>query len=305
MNRPQQTDHADYKKEINKRLKSWILTHKARISWIIAAVVIGHILLYVYYYFLGGKSFAYANQKIFDNLVELVVIDLVGVIFTYVYLAYHKIPAEIYIKQKRIIDQQLPEQLALSIERPPTNRLNRIGGKSVRAAFLLIKSRENKKIVELRAIINFEHFYYQPETKKVRQAGYELNAILYWDDDKEPKKEIQLRPDVLKILILSEVVKGQTKDGKSVDIALMHSDPVVSDTTFSRESIYQINIVFQGKLEGEHKFKTYHYTDLIYARPKDQRIFFLDKAIESYNDIPRSLLEKANWFKEWKKEKSG
>jgi hypothetical protein len=196
-------------------------------------------------------------------------------------------------KQSSDKEIQNPKPLALAVKRAPVNVFNTSDGNRIDAVALLVKSQENRKIVELRAEIKFEHFYYQPVSKRVSEVGYDLNAYLFWDDESLFKKEINLRPAVQKILILCEILKAKTSDGNDVQMAYLASDPVPNNIDFSKESIIYINILFQGKLEGENVFRTFHYKDVLYTKPEDKRILFLEQAEKVYPDIPNRLLERS------------
>src|SRR6266511_5961913 len=185
------------------------------------------------------------------------------------------------------------EQLDLNVMRAPTNIFgftddNNIR-KEIRALALLVTSQERRKIVELKAKLNFRHTYHEPGFT-VFSHDYDLNSFLFWDDEKSYKKEIALRPGVQKILVLCEFHKYKTSNGEEVSMAIMASDPYPESIDFSKESIFQVRIVFQGKLEGEYEYRTLHYEDSFYTKPEDQRILFLDKAEKLYSDIPQELL---------------
>lgn len=196
-------------------------------------------------------------------------------------------------KQSSHKETKNPKQLPLTVKRAPVNVFNTSNGDRIDAVALLVKNEENKKIIELRAEIKFEHFYYQPESKRVSEVGYDLNAYLFWDDENSFKKEINLRPDVQKILILCEILKAKTSDGNNIQMAYLASDPVPNNIDFSKESIIYINVLFQGKLEGDNIFRAFHYNDTLYIKPEDKRILFLEQAEKSYPDIPKRLLERS------------
>jgi hypothetical protein len=181
------------------------------------------------------------------------------------------------------------EELALSVERVPTNRL-RFEGKDIQALALIVTGRERRKIVELKAKIEFRHFYDEPGFT-VFSHIYDLNSYLFWEDEKAFKKEIELRPDIQKILVLCEFLKYKTSDDEIVNMAILTSDPYPESIDFSKESIFQISIMFQGKLEGEFEYRTLVYKDLFYTKPEDQRMLFLDDAERTYSDIPKELLQ--------------
>lgn len=185
--------------------------------------------------------------------------------------------------------QRESEELALKIERVPTNIIG-YKGKDRKALALLITSQERRKIIELKAKIDFRHSYDAPGFT-VFSHEYDLNSFLFWDDEKVFKKEIELRPDTHKIIVLCEFLKYKTSDDEIIDMAILTSDPYPESINFSKESIFRIRIMFQGKLEGEFEYRTLLYKDLFYTKPEDQRILFLDDAEKTYSDIPKELLE--------------
>jgi len=187
------------------------------------------------------------------------------------------------------VDRRDSEQLALSVERVPTNIL-RNQGKDIKALALLVTSQESRKIIELKAKIDFRHSYHESGFT-VFSHGYDLNSFLFWDDEKIFKKEIELRPNIQKILVICEFLRYKTSDDEIINMAILASDPYPESINFSKESIFQIRIMFQGKLEGEFEYRTLLYKDLFYTKPEEQRILFLDDAEKTYSDIPQELLK--------------
>jgi len=228
-----------------------------------------------------------------EPMITAVVTFLVFVFFYIcIYLWYvRKQFVTIYNKQVQIITERVPDQLDLSIERIPTNIISS-GGKDFKALGLLVKNLEKEKIVELQALVNFNHFDYSYQIKQVSHVEYEFNSRLFWSGEKagEGEKEIELRPEIPRILLICELIKAKTEDGQDIDMTLMSSDPAPTGINHTRESIFQISIKFQGKLESEYDFRTFHYKEVLYAKPSDQRILFLDDAERVYLDIPKDLL---------------
>lgn len=283
-----------FQNEIDKRLRVKYESNKATIYLGIITPVLGLIIAYVAFVLAGQKE--YALQFTYEALVGLVVFELLGAVIAYFYNAWYRIPEEIFLEQRRIMEEYLPEELALKVERVPAGTVN-IDGVAFKSAALLITSLETKKIVELQAVINFEHFCYSSESQTVSQHGYDTNRLLLWSTDESIEKEIELRPDKLKILVVSRLGRFQTSDGEYVEMAGMLSDRSDVSIDFSKESIFAVTILFQGKLEGEYKFRALRYSDSIYAKPSGQRIRFLEIAEKEYQDIPAELLRRA---KKWK-----
>ncbi len=188
---------------------------------------------------------------------------------------------------------KLPEQLSLKIERTPYTITNAKDNKNYQVAALMVTSHEKKKIVELQALINFEHLYYQPNWTFPSQAGYHLNAPLLWIGEEPAKTEIELRPNIGKIILVCELKEGETDNGENIFIAVMGSNPAMTSATFGKESIFQIKIMFQGKLEGEEIFRTLNYSEILYTKAEEKRMLFLDHAEKNYPDIPKALLERS------------
>ena len=181
-------------------------------------------------------------------------------------------------------------QLALNIERIPN--IITANGKEVKVVGLRITSNEKTKIMELRAYLNFAQFRCFPDVDNVITDLGVLDARLFWlwTDSKKPEKEIELRPEDQKMIIISELINGKTDGGKNVFIALMGTDPVSNSVKFNAESIFKIQIKFQARLENEHEYRNLYYEDSIYAKPENLRLLFLDDAERSYSDIPNKLI---------------
>lgn len=294
-------DNKTFQQEVNNRLANWFEKNKIWLIWIIASLIISHISLYFYYSIFVNTN--KIKEFIFEHILELIFIEFFGLLLSYLYLSFYKIPSEIYRDQKKIIEEQVPGELPLEIKHGPTNKLTNINGDTIKSVFLLIKNTGNKKIVELRAILSFDHFYYWPEPNRVMHVGYELNSLLFWQDNTELKKEIHLRPDLTKILVLCELLPGKRVDGKDMQLALLSTDPVPSNSNFNKESIFSIYILFQGKFEDEYVFRSLYFSSAIYAKPEEDRILFLDNAVEAYEDISRDLVDKYKRYTKWQSNK--
>ena len=246
---------------------------------------------------------ASALQNTLQELINYWAIQGVLVVAGYFYLAYFKIPAEvdkeseIEAQKQDSVSRRASEELALSVKRVPTNII-RNQGKDVKALALLVTSQESRKIIELEAKIDFRHSYHEPGFT-VFSHNYDLNSFLFWDDEKAFKKKIELRPNIQKILVICEFLRYKTSDDEIINNAILTSDPHPESINFSKESIFQIRIMFQGKLEGEFEYRTLLYKDLFYTKPEEQRILFLDDAEKTYSDIPQELLQEGKrWVKE-------
>lgn len=275
--------------EVFKRFRNWVATNRYRILITVVFVIIGNIALFLFYWFAAGTDAAY--QNLIESLVNLLVIDGVACVGTYLYIAWYKIPSEIYEQQRKIILERLPDELYIDIERTP-NFLTR-DGQGFHAVALRVTNREKKKIIELQALISFLHFDYRKDRDFVGEADYEYNAPLYWTGTEPPENEIELRPDKDRVVLICELTKAKTKDGKDVILALMECNPTLISGNFADESIYQVEILFQGKLEGEYNFRTHYFKDLLYTKPADQRILFLEEAKKAFPDIPKKLIERS------------
>jgi len=275
--------------EVFKHFKKWVAMNRVRLLIILVFVITGNVALFLFYWFIVGKEIAY--QYLFESLVALVVFNGLGGVGSYLYVAWYKIPSEIFEQQRKIIIERLPDELYLDIERTP-NFLRR-DGQEFQAAALHITNLEKKKIVEFQALINFHHFYCRKDRDFVGETDYEYNAPLYWIGTEPAETEIELRPDTGKVVLICELTKAKTGDGKDISVALMGCNPTPTSVDFADESIYQVKILFQGKLEGEYNFRTFYYKDVLYTKPEDQRILFLDEAEEAYPDIPSRLIERS------------
>lgn len=217
-------------------------------------------------------------------MVFYIVFFLVALPFLFVYEA-----SNIYKSQSKIIAERVPDELALEIERLPNNAVDK-NGKTVNLAALKIVNLEKKKIVELQALIHYDHFEYTPESNTVRQVRIEDNSLLHWIEMEDTR--IDLRPDIPTNLLICEIIPAKTGNGKSVNVARMGGNLVRMDISYSKESLFQLSILFQGKLEGEYEFKTLHYEELLYVKPSEKRILLSDHPEVTYNDIPQKLMNR-------------
>jgi hypothetical protein len=87
-------DDKQYDNKVSKHLEKWIATNRIQISLTIVAVIVAHLSLYIFWSFTGGEG--YANQQLLQWLPEVLLVDLVGGIASFVYIAWYKIPKEIH-----------------------------------------------------------------------------------------------------------------------------------------------------------------------------------------------------------------
>jgi hypothetical protein len=278
-------------KEVMKRIRKRVTIGRTRFLWILAFNIIGTIALYLFLLIIGGMEFAVENMVLV--FAPILLIEGLGFLGYLIFLFFNKIPEEIYLEQKKIIEERLPNELALDIKRG-TNLLTR-DGKDVIGITLLVTNREKKKIVEFQALVNFEHFYLVKDRDSVRQTGYEWNKPLFWigDGQEADLTEIELRPDTQKVVAVSELQDMQTNNGEAIRLTLICCNPTITSLEFAEESIYQVKIRFQGKLEGEYDFRTFHYEVIFYAKPENQRMLPLKAAENTFPDIPKRLLERS------------
>ncbi len=272
-------------REVLKRLYWW---YKKNLNIFVIGIIanlLGFVILFLYFRFVFGLD--HAIQNTFENYSTWLVIEGISLFLSVLYLAFGSIPSEIYKEQRKIVDERLPGQLSLSIEKTPNVLFK--GERQTRAAALHITSLETKKIVEMRALINFHHFYLRESREFPIEASYSLNAPLFWIEDGLPKTEIEMRPEIGKILLICELAKWKI-DENEVWAAQMGSDPTINSSSFAEESIFNVKILFQGRLEGDYDFRTFHYETSFYTKPVSERILFLDVAEKTYSDIPSRFL---------------
>jgi hypothetical protein len=280
-----------YEDEVGKRLARWFKMRRVYLVWFAVFNVVAFFTLYGYSYIVVGKEYAMQNafQKIFDLLGYECVIGL-GYL---VYLAFYEIPAEIYNEQKKVIEENLPVQLALDLEKG-TDKFSK-DNVEINIASLFVTSKEKKKIIELQALVNFEHFYYSTERDFVLQAGYHMFLPLYWNGN-ELEEKIEMRPETPRLLLVSEIAKFKSGKNKSIYLTMFGGSNAVYSNDFGKESIFHVKITFQGKLEGEHNFKTKHCDYYLYTKADEKRILLSqDFSVfgKTYSDIPKKLLDRS------------
>lgn len=280
-----------YEDEVGKRLARWFKMKRIYLVWFCLLNVFAVFTLYGYSYIVLGKEGALQNT--IQQVVNLLAFDSIICVGTFVYLAFYEIPADIYYEQKKIIDENMPSQLALGLEKGP-DKFSK-DNIEINVASLFVTSQEKKKIVELQALVNFEHFYYSVERDYVSRAGYQMFLPLYWGGNKL-EEEIEMRPETPRLLYVSEIGKFKSDKGKSVYLTMFGGNNAVYSNDFGKESIFQVKITFQGKLEGEHNFKTKHCEYYLYTKAENKRILLsqdFNAFGKTYSDIPKKLLDRS------------
>mgnify|MGYP003976419073 CR=1 FL=1 len=223
------------------------------------------------------------------ELLSILIGAIIPIVYTIILLLkwrWSDIPKEIYDERTEILEKYNPKNLKLNISHAP-NPIYK-NGKPIFAATLLIKSEETVKILELRAMISHDHFFYKPKTEDVSSYGVD-DALLYFIEGKQPKQITDLRPGDKKMLGINEICEVTLSDGEKKRAAIMASNPVLTSEDLCKESIFQITIILQGKLEGEFIYKSYIHEDMVYAKPEANFITFLDKHTKSIIKMPEKL----------------
>ena len=103
-------------KEVRKRIQKRIAINRICISWIVIFNVFGAILLYITFWI--GLGLESAIQNLFTTIATILALDILGYIGFLGFLMFHEIPEEIYQEQRKIINEHLPKQLALTSSCP-------------------------------------------------------------------------------------------------------------------------------------------------------------------------------------------
>ena len=133
-----------YEEKISKRLSKWITLNKVRLIWGVLTVIFSHLLLYIYLLWSAGRDFA--NQQLIQWLPEILLLDLGGMIFAFVYIAWYKIPKDIHDEE----GESAKQELNLLVESDTIAQGNEQGG--IILFFMLnVINGTDRKIVELNA----------------------------------------------------------------------------------------------------------------------------------------------------------
>ena len=203
--------------------------------------------------------------------------------------------ANIYYDQQEIINERKPDSLAIDVERGPDVLL--LGGIEKRIAALFVTSHEKKKIISLQAYANYKHHYYSSSRGFPQETEYEINLLLLWwnSDNHKFVEKIDLLPEIAQELYIGEIQKFNADGGQTIFLSVFGDSHIGANDTFGEESIFRINIMFQGKLEGEDNIRITHFETFVYAKPVDQRMLLLDNLDDiskTYPDIPKKLIDK-------------
>ena len=193
---------------------------------------------------------------------------------------------EKYYSKERIIEKYISKDLNLNVSHTPNPIYQK--GKQHFAAALWIKNEEAVKILDLRAMISYHHIFFNLEAARVGSYGVE-EVPLFFIDDKTSAQIVDLRPDDRKTLLICEISDVVLDNGDKKRAAVMASDPVFTSGDLCLESIFQIKITLQGKLEGELIYKSYFQEDIFYAKPQEDFIIFIDENNKYIIKMPDEL----------------
>ncbi len=283
-----QTTYSEYQKTVRKQ--AWIRFKKDHPVFDLAAPLVIGVLVGLW------ESFRLVGR------IELLTTGLVTAVVTFciysvVYLWYFsREHVFIYSEQAKSIEQFWPESLDIRVYHDFDMRelVDDKGNKIASVGFVAQNVSKKNQIVDLEA-----------EIKSVSQTSFDLDSgevitlpffaerKVVWENE---KTRVSLRPDqsmsfYLAYLDLENPSRLRFGDGGFVW------------WLFDREAMYQFDIEFMGKIEGEIEFRRSHYMDVVYTNPSKNKLMIAREAKERHPDeIPVPFLkiiesaEKGYWY---------
>lgn len=200
---------------------------------------------------LSGAVIWLLSPQEFISLLYSFVPPTIWVTFLYLDYVFYKVPEEIFNEQQKITRQYESRILKIDI----------LGSQPIYdppGLEILAMSSENKKIIELEAILRYVHqFTYSHDKESLYENRVPIGNPL--------ATETEIRPDKLFIIELATLSQEIIAD-ESYHVTFGR----IKDTfvNFSEESIYRANFKISGKLEGETEFRSVKKTFELYAHPE-------------------------------------
>ena len=142
------------------------------------------------------------------------------------------------------------------------------------------------KVIELEAeIILIDQTFIAPDNKKCETVRFNESLELQWQDG---KTKVDLKPD--KNLGLNIASFGMEYSSR------IHfgASGFTTSYLFELESVFQYQVKFWGKFEGENNYRNFYHNGIIYSNPSKLRLKGISNIkflILLYNDIPNQLVE--------------
>lgn len=207
-------------------------------------------------------------------------------IYSVVYLWYFsREHVFIYNEQHKRIEQFWPESLDIHVYYNLDMRelMDDKGNKITSAGFTAKNASKKNRIVELTAEIkSISQTSFDPDSGEVITLRFFAERKVVWENS---ETLVNLRPDqtmsfVFAYLDLENPSRLHFGEGGFVW------------WLFDRDAIYQFDIEFMGKIEGEIEFRRSHYMDVLYANPSKDKLIIAYQAKKYHIDeIPVPFLK--------------
>lgn len=287
-----------YKQEVHRRMGEKISMRYGTKFAMFIGIGIPLVLNVVYYFYVTNVwGRGYANQHIGEFFILTVLAEVLLLVAFTLYWRYCEIPEEIYgeqeeayNKQQEIIEQYKREELDIRIFRGQrTNLYTKTFGyeeedkEYLPVLVLDIINEYDQKIIELEArILHIFQWNEEHSARNEECVEFAIRDRLRWQNG---ETQIELRPGF-------PATKLQIALHRPDDYELeFRTEPRHKRRGgLKKEAIYEIEIAFMGKLEGnDSRYKSKTHVAEFYSSPKKGRLNFTD-SITSLDDIPKELI---------------
>lgn len=198
---------------------------------------------------------------------------------------YYEIPQEIYNEQAKRIKQFWPDTLDIIVQDFGIERVSDEDGKYFEEFVLEVRSGyKNKQVIELEARVRtVNQTLFDTDTNEPMTIPFFPDERILWENG---NGRVNLRPDDRKHIQLGFLAFDQPQ-------RVYFGERQFTNHLFERESVYQIDVQFMGKLEGETEFRQFNFMQVYYSNPTINRLSIGHRAIEIklYEPLPIPFVE--------------
>jgi hypothetical protein len=199
-------------------------------------------------------------------------------IYSVVYLFYFsREHVFIYSEQSTRIEQFWPEALDILVfyNLDVQEYIDEENSEVIAISFTVENENKKNKYIEMTAEIkSVSQTSFDPNTGEIITLPFFADRKVVWDNG---ETVINLRPNQRMIFYFAYIDKGDHS-------RLRFGEGGYTKWLFDREAIYQFEIEFIGKIEGEIEFRRFHYMDVVYANPAKNKMIIAQMAKKYHMD---------------------
>jgi len=231
------------------------------------------------------------SDPIYKTVWVIFMSDILGAVILWLatpFVAVSRMPrlaAERDSDQKKRIEQFWPQNLDVRVYDAFVREMTDDNGKTIPVVTVeVVNGDKTRKMLELEAEIqHFNHTSIDRDDGPMTIPFYpEQRGI--WEDN---TTSITLRPEGKAMLLIAYLDRRPPENPLRVHFG----EGAYTNHLFDREAMYQIEIKFTGKMDGELEFRQSHVMRVFYANPA-QNVLYSDNVVKGmfYSEIPRPLI---------------